>query len=352
VKDPKRKLVIGASYGLLTAAKLAASGQPVTVVGFPDEVARIRSHGVRIGFANDLVLVPPMGVAGLRLATPQEVDVAAHDMVFLAVQEPQAGTAAIAGLLGRIADRLPVAAVMNMPPPPFLERVPGLPRGIGRGAYRDAAVWAALPAERMTLASPDAQALRLDPAQPGQLTVTLASNLRFAPFARADDQALLRQVTRAASRVKTPSGFFPVQFLTRMSVFTPLAKWPMLAVGNCRCVGAGESAPRSIRDAVWDDLQLSRRLYDGVTAALVACGAPRAALVPFDSYAKAAQHLVRPSSLARALAHGATAVERIDLLVLTLLQETAQDAEICNLMQSVSDTIATRLGANAQACKA
>lgn len=344
-----RRLVIGGSYGLLTAAKLAASGQPVSVVGFPDEVASIRSHGVRIGFADDLVLVPPMGYAGIRLVTPEEVDVAAHDLVFLAVQEPQAGTAAIADLLRRIGDRLPVAALMNMPPPPFLERVPSLPQGIGQGAYRDETVWAGLPAARMTLASPDAQALRLDPDQPGQMMVTLASNLRFAPFARADDQALLQQVTRAASRVKTPSGFYPVQFLTRSSVFTPLTKWPMLAVGNCRCVGTGQSAPRSIRDAVWENLRLSRRLYDGVIAGLLACGAPPEALVPFDSYAKAAQQLVRPSSLARALAHGATAVERIDLLVLNLLRYTGQDVEMCDLMQSVSDTIATRLSSNTRA---
>ena len=54
MRKPVRKLVIGASYGLLTAAKLAASGQPVSVVGFPDEVEKIRSHGVRIGFSNGL----------------------------------------------------------------------------------------------------------------------------------------------------------------------------------------------------------------------------------------------------------------------------------------------------------
>jgi hypothetical protein len=156
VTEHGRKLVIGASYGLLTAAKLAASGQSVSVVGLPDEVAGIKSHGVSIRFANDVVLAPPMGFAGIRLITPEEVDVAAHDMVFLAVQEPQAGTAGMTGLLGRIGDRLPVAALMNMPPPPFLDRVPGLPHDIGREAYCDTAVWARLPAERMTLASPDA----------------------------------------------------------------------------------------------------------------------------------------------------------------------------------------------------
>lgn len=346
LKEPMRNLVVGANYGLLAAAKLAASGQSVSVVGFPEEVARIRSQGVRIGFANDLVLMPPMGDAGVRLVTPGEVDVSEHDMVFLAVQEPQVATPAIAELMGRIGDQLPVAALMNMPPPPFLERVPGLPQGIEQGVYHNTTVWARLPSERMSLASPDAQALRLDPNQPGHITVTLASNMRFAPFQRADDQALLRQVTRAASRLKAPSGFYPVQFLARSSIFSPLAKWPMLAVGNCRCVGAGASAPRSIHDAVWGDLRISRQLYNGVIAGLLACGAPPAVLVPFCSYAKAAKQLIRPSSLARALAHGATAVERIDLLVLNLLRLTNQSAEICDLMQSVSDTITARIDAN------
>jgi hypothetical protein len=346
LKEPVRSLVIGASYGLLTAAKLSAGGQPVSVVGFPDEVERIRSYGVRISFADGLLLEPPMGYAGIRMVTPEEVDVTEHDLVFLAVQEPQAGTAAIAELLRSIGDRLPVAALMNMPPPPFLERVSGLPQGIAQGVYRDEAVWAGLPAARMTLASPDAQALRLKTDEPGRLTVTLASNLRFAPFARVDDQILLQQVTRAASRVKKPSGYYPVQLLTNSSVFAPLAKWPMLAAGNCRCVGLRQSPLRSIRDAVWDDLQLSRSLYDGVTTALLECGAPPAVLVPFDSYAKAVEQLVRPSSLARALADGATAVERVDLLVLNLLRGTNQDAEICDLMQSVSDTITTILTSN------
>ena len=38
-------------------------------------------------------------------------------------------------------------------------------------------------------------------------------------------------------------------------------------------------------------------------------------MVPFDKYAAAGQGLLKPSSAARALAAGATDIERIDLLV-------------------------------------
>lgn len=48
----------------------------------------------------------------------------------------------------------------------------------------------------------------------------------------------------------------------------------------------------------------------------MAAGAAADDIVPFTAYAAAARQLTRPSSLARALAAGATAVERIDLMVL------------------------------------
>lgn len=347
--DTVRTLVIGASYGLLPAAKIAASGHPVTVVGRSDEIAAIGTDGVGIDFGGERTLRPPMGGQGLRLSVPEAVDVSEHDLVFLAVQEPQAGAAALADLLARIGDRLPVAALMNMPPPPFLDRLTTLPITIRAGAYHAASVWAALSPDRMTQASPDAQAVRPSAGRPGLLQVTLPSNFKFAPFARPADQALLDRVTRAASRVRDAQGILPVQFVTRVSPFTPLAKWPMLATGNCRCVMPQGATPRSIAAAVGGDPAVSRQIYDAVLAALMACGAPRPALVPFDNYAVAARRLAFPSSLARALHVGATQVERIDLLVLALLRETGQDAETCDLMNAVSATIGDQLSTGRRA---
>ena len=126
----------------------------------------------------------------------------------------------------------------------------------------------------------------------------------------------------------------------------------MLATGNCRCVMPKGTEPRSIAAAVGDDTAVSRLIYDAVLAALMACGAPSTALVPFDSYATAASQLTRPSSLARALYGGSTQVERVDLLILGLLRMTGQDAATCALMEAVSTTIDDQLSANADLAKA
>ena len=50
------------------------------------------------------------------------------------------------------------------------------PQALRDGVHGDAAPWAALPPARMTMASPDPQAFRPDPARPGLLQVSLASN--------------------------------------------------------------------------------------------------------------------------------------------------------------------------------
>ena len=54
ISDPVRTLVIGASYRLLPAPKIAASGHPVTVVGYTDEISAIASDIVRIDFGKSV----------------------------------------------------------------------------------------------------------------------------------------------------------------------------------------------------------------------------------------------------------------------------------------------------------
>lgn len=342
---PLRTLVVGASYGLLPAAKIASAGHAVTAVGRVDEVAAIAKDGVAIQFSEQQVLRPPMGDDGLSLATPDAVDPGDYDLVLLAIQEPQVQSVEIRNLLNRIGDRVPVASIMNMPPPPFLDRIPSLPNNIRENAYENPDAWQAIPSERMTLASPDPQAIRPDAAHPGWLQVTLASNFKFAPFARAEDQAILARVARDASRALQPWGRPPVNLLARGSVFAPLSKWSMLVTGNCRCL-QGKGEPISIRDAVNRDKDQSAKLFDAVNTCLVSIGAPKAVLVPFSNYLRAAESLTRPSSLGRALAMGATAVERIDLLVLNLMRDQKCDPEAMEIMTAVSTDIAQALARN------
>jgi hypothetical protein len=91
---------------------------------------------------------------------------------------------------------------------------------------------------------------------------------------------------------------------------------------------------RSIRDAVHADLEASRSVYQWVGALCKSLGAAEEDLVPFEKYASAAHGLSKPSSAARALAGGATAIERVDLLVQSLAAQKHMRSE------AVDETVA------------
>jgi hypothetical protein len=120
------------------------------------------------------------------------------------------------------------------------------------------------------------------------------------------------------------------------SVFVPLAKWSMLLTGNYRCVQA--DGVRSIRDAVHSDLEASRSIYNWVGALCKSLGAAEEDLVPFEKYAAAARGLAKPSSAARALAGGATAIERVDLLVQSLAAQKRMRSEAVDQTVALVDS--------------
>jgi hypothetical protein len=66
---------------------------------------------------------------------------------------------------------------------------------------------------------------------------------------------------------------------------------------------------------VQSDLALSSEIYTAVQSIVFRLGGSADDLVGFDKYLAATDKLIAPSSLARAIAGGATAVERIDKLV-------------------------------------
>jgi hypothetical protein len=213
---------------------------------------------------------------------------------------------------------LPCLSLMNMPPLPYLARLPGVDWQACRAAYAEPAVWDGFDPAKIALCSPDPQAVR--PAgQPGNvLEVRLPTNFKSAPFGRAEDTALLARLESdiEAARFDTGTGEpieLPVKLKVHDSVYVPLAKWSMLLAGNYRCVQA--DGVRSIERAVHGEPDSAREVYEWVAALCVALGAQREDLVPFDKYAAAAKSLVNPSSVARAVAGGAARVERVDKLV-------------------------------------
>jgi len=322
----RKVLSLGASYGSLLAVKLVAAGHAVKMACLPAEVEAFNAWGARVRMpvrgTDRLVEIDSRTLPGeLSAAVPQDVRPDDHDLVVLAMQEPQYRAPGVRELLQAVAKaRVPCMSIMNMPPPPFLARLPGVDVDGCRDAYTDYAVWAGFDPSTMTLCSPDPQAFR-PPGEPvNVLQVRLPTNFKAARFAGDAPTAMLREMAAGVedARFDTPDGRIelPVKLKVFESPYVPLAKWSMLLAGNYRCVQA--DGMRSIRDAVHGDIDATRAVYEWVSRLCVTLGAAPADLVPFEKYANAAQSLLSPSSAARALAGGATNIERVDRLVRTL----------------------------------
>ena len=328
-------MIMGASYGALLGIKLCAAGHSTTLVCLPDEAELINREGQRVRMPvrgrEELVEVDSRRLPGrLSGATTGAVDPTGFDLVALAMQEPQYGAAGVRELLDTVArSGVPCMSIMNMPPLPYLERIPGLDVEPLRACYTDPAVWDSFAPENMTLCSPDAQAFRPPDEKTNVLQVSLPTNFRAARFESEKDTALLRGLQADIEAIRYDDGNgaveLPVKLKVHDSVFVPLAKWSMLLAGNYRCVQ--ERDMRAIRDAVHGDLDLSRSVYDWVNEVCREMGASEADQVPFEKYANAAQGLIRPSSAARALLAGAPRIERADYLVQTIASQKGMQSE-------------------------
>src|SRR5262245_29594866 len=232
--------------------------------------------------------------------------------------------------MGRVArSGKPCLAIMNMPPLPYLKRIPGLSTDTLEACYADPAVWKDFDPALTTLASPDPQAFR-PPDQPKNvLQVGLPTNFKAARFDGAAATALLRDLETSIEAARFDPGGgaieIPVKLKVHESVFVPLAKWPMLIAGNYRCIRRDDMIP--IREAVHADLARSRDIYDWVWELCARLGAQDADRVPFEKYARAAEGLTRPSSAARALFGGAEHIERVDCLVRRIADQQGMRSE-------------------------
>jgi hypothetical protein len=251
-------------------------------------------------------------------STPADADPGEFDLVVLGMQESQYGAPGVRELMGRVARaRKPCLAIMNMPPLPFLKRIPGLATAPLEGCYADAALWQGFEPGLMALASPDPQAFRPADQPKNVLQVGLPTNFKASRFEADAPTQLLGELEAGieAARYADDGGALeiPVKLKVHDSLFVPLAKWPMLIAGNYRCIRKDDMI--SIRDAVHGDLDASRSLYDWAVRLCLRLGASADDLVAFDKYAKAAEGLGKPSSAARALFGGAGYIERVDSLV-------------------------------------
>ena len=341
-------LILGASYGSLLATKLLMAGHNVTLVCRKNTAELINRDGteVRIKLRDEAThrAIFSRDLPGsLDAVAPADVEISRYDLVGLAMQEPQYANHAIQVLMIRIAEaRLPCLSIMNMPPLPYLKRIPALAEADLDEAYTNAAVWERFEPGLVSLCSPDPQAFRPPEEAANVLHVGLPTNFKAAAFADEKHNALLRELEAGIDAVRLDGLDVPVKLKVFDSLFVPLAKWSMLLTGNYRCVTP--QAPRSIRDAVHSDLELSRSIYDHVDAIARRLGADPKDQVPFAKYAKAAESLLKPSSAARAVAGGAPFIERVDLLVKLISHLLGvPNAEIDRTVQTVDQKLNERI---------
>jgi hypothetical protein len=317
-------LVMGASYGSLLATKLLLAGHKVKLVCLPAEAELINREGTRVRLPvkgrEGLIEIDSRTTPGtLSADVPTAVNASEYDLVALAMQEPQYRSPGVRELLDAVARaKVPCMSIMNMPPLPYLQRIPGVSASDLKQCYADPTVWRSFDPALLTLCSPDPQAFRPPEEKVNVLQVSLPTNFKAARFASDAHTGILRQMQSDIEAVRFgPAKLeLPVKLKVHDSVFVPLAKWSMLLTGNYRCVQ--KDGMRSIRDAVHSDLETSRSVYNWVGTLCKSLGASDEDLVPFEKYAAAARGLAKPSSAARALAGGATAIERVDLLVQSL----------------------------------
>jgi hypothetical protein len=322
-------LLLGASYGSLLASKMLFGGHSIHLICLPAEADLINQEGFKVRLPirgrKDPVLLESRKLPGkVTAGGVGGVNPADYDLIGLAMQEPQYRVDGVRQLLDAVGkSRVPCMSIMNMPPLAYLRRIPGLDCDKLKPAYTDASVWDSFDPERITLNSPDPQAIRPPEEKINFLQVTLPTNFKVARFKDDKLTGILSQLEKdvEAARFDTPEGKIelPVKLKVYDSVFVPLAKWAMLLAGNYRCVT--EDGMRTAQEAVHSDIETSRSVYNFVLDLCVKLGADPKDLVPFEKYAAAAQSLVRPASAARALNNGVPFIERADKLVQLIARE-------------------------------
>jgi hypothetical protein len=342
---------MGASYGSLLASKMLFGGHTIHLVCLPAEADLINAEGFRVRLPvkgrKDPVVLDSRKLPGKVTAGPATgLNPKDYDLVGLCMMEPQYRAPGVRELLDAVAkSRVPCMSIMNMPPLPYVRRIPGLDHDALKPAYTDPTVWENFDPPCITLNSPDPQAIRPPDEQVNVLMVTLPTNFKVARFEDDKSTAILRQLEKDidGARFDTPEGpiELPVKLKVHESIFVPLAKWAMLLAGNYRCIT--KDGMRTAQEAVHSDVETSRSVYEFVNALVVKLGASPSDLVPFEKYAAAAQSLVRPASAARALNNGAQYIERPDLLVQLIAKQKGLSHPV---VDEIVTLVSSRLDAN------
>src|SRR4051812_49598855 len=205
-------LIMGAAYGSLLASKMLFGGHRIHHVCLPAEADLINTEGFRVRLPvrgrKDPVVLDTRNLPGKVSASgPKEVSPKNYDLIGLAMQEPQYRSPGVRELLDAVAKSgVPTMSIMNMPPLPYVKRIPGLDYEALKPAYTDPSVWDSFDPGSITLCSPDPQAIRPPDEKVNVLMVTLPTNFKVAKFDSDKSTAILRQLEKEIDAVRYDPG--------------------------------------------------------------------------------------------------------------------------------------------------
>src|SRR6266480_4832545 len=205
-------LIMGASYGSLLASKLLFGGHQVKLVCLPTEADLINAEGFRVRLPvkgrKDPVEIDSRKLPGKVSASGAAgVSPSDYDLIGLAMQEPQYRSPGVRELLDAVAkSRVPCMSIMNMPPLPYVKRIPGLDYEALKPAYTDPTVWDNFDSGAITLCSPDPQAIRPPDEKVNVLMVTLPTNFKVAKFDDERGNVILRQLEKEIDAIRFDPG--------------------------------------------------------------------------------------------------------------------------------------------------
>src|SRR5438128_86276 len=231
-------LILGAAYGSLLASKMLFGGHKIHHVCLPAEADLINAEGFRVRLPvkgrKDPVVLDSRKLPGkVTAGGASGIDPKNYDLIGLAMQEPQYRSPGVRELLDAVAkSKVPCMSIMNIPPLPYLRRIPGLNADACKACYTDPTVWDSFDPKLITLCSPDPQAFRPPEEKVNVLQVRLPTNFKAARFESDAHTAILRQLGSDVDAVRFDVGGtkidLPVKLKVHDSVFVPLAKWSML----------------------------------------------------------------------------------------------------------------------------
>jgi hypothetical protein len=185
-------LILGAAYGSLLASKMLFGGHKIHHVCLPAEADLINAEGFRVRMPvkgrKDPVLLDSTKLPGKVTASGAAgVNPKDYDLICLAMQEPQYRSPGVRELLDAVAkSKVPCMSIMNMPPLPYVKRIPGLDYKALEAAYTDARVWDSIDPKKITLNRPTGwrmRCLRVDCNAEGRVAKVLSARSRRASVA-------------------------------------------------------------------------------------------------------------------------------------------------------------------------